>query len=292
MNLIILSSIPKYVLALIIIEAIIMVALGGFLIVDIIRSRIKTMKKEQKEAEEKRREAAEKSISLENDDPMYISSGITELEYLRRMNKEQKEYIELLEKRINLHKELQEDTSNMEYTEGEAEEVDELDAAVNDFLNSIPEKEEIVEEPQEEEFDSYEDLDIEDAKPTGEDTIILDDEPFDPNDKKEESSDGVLIHASSIKALVVEQDNSQTSDTSTANTSKGVVITASSIKGVVVDPEEKRKQQEKIQKFIKEQEALEVKPKEEDDPYKDEVYDLVEPWYCLAKPFQKKKKKI
>ena len=47
MNLIILSSIPDYVLAMIIIEAIIMMALGVFLIVDIIRSRIKAIKKEQ-----------------------------------------------------------------------------------------------------------------------------------------------------------------------------------------------------------------------------------------------------
>ena len=117
MNLIILSSIPDYVLAMIIIEAIIMMALGVFLIVDIIRSRIKAIKKEQKEAEEKRNQAREASISLDSaEDEAYISSGLSELEYLRRMNKEQKEYIELLEKRINLKRELQEDVSNMEYS--------------------------------------------------------------------------------------------------------------------------------------------------------------------------------
>ena len=288
MNLIILSSIPDYVLAMIIIEAIIMMALGVFLIVDIIRSRIKTIKKEQKEAEEKRNQAREASISLDSaEDEAYISSGLSELEYLRRMNKEQKEYIELLEKRINLKRELQEDVSNMEYSEGEVEEPDELDQAVNDFLNSIPSKEE---EYQEEVYEESEETDLEECAPTGEDTIIPADEPFDPKDKKDED-DSVVIHASNIKALVVEPSEDIKKDSTSGKDSKGVVITASSIKAVVVDPEEKRKKQEKIAQFIKEQEANEVKPKVEDDPYKDEVYDIVEPWYCLAKPFVKKKKK-
>jgi hypothetical protein len=71
MNLIILSSIPGYVLAMIIIEAIIMMGLGGFLIVDIIRSRIKAIKKEKEEEEARKREAAQKSISLDNPEENY-----------------------------------------------------------------------------------------------------------------------------------------------------------------------------------------------------------------------------
>ena len=45
MNLIILSKIPSFVLALIIIEVVIMVGLGGFLIFDIVKGKLKERKK-------------------------------------------------------------------------------------------------------------------------------------------------------------------------------------------------------------------------------------------------------
>ena len=44
MNLIILSKIPSFVLALIIIEVVIMVGLGGFLIFDIVKGKLKERK--------------------------------------------------------------------------------------------------------------------------------------------------------------------------------------------------------------------------------------------------------
>ena len=68
-----------------------------------------------------------------------------------------------------------------------------------------------------------------------------------------------------------------------------LVFTASSLKAVVEDPLEQKRKQEKIQAFLKsykeDEEAI------EDIPNEDIEYDLVEPWYCQAKPFVKKKKK-
>lgn len=258
MNLIILSSIPGYVLAMIIIEAIIMMSLGGFLIYDIIRSKIKAIKKEKQEEEARKLEAREKSISLDTkEEDLYSSSGVSELEHLRRMNQEQKEYIALLEKRISLSKQLHEvDDSNGEYVEEVIqEETDEIDEAVEEFLNSIPHKEEC--QPQEEDLNS---------EPTGEDTVLFDDEAMD-------------IEPEEIKIQ---------------KPSSGVVITASSFKSEPVDLEEKRRQQEKIMAFLKEQEEQEKKEEVIEDAIDnpiEENYDIVEPWYCLAKPFVKKKKK-
>ena len=59
MNLIILSKIPSFVLALIIIEVVIMVGLGGFLIFDIVKGKLKERKKMEgkKKAEKKERKA-------------------------------------------------------------------------------------------------------------------------------------------------------------------------------------------------------------------------------------------
>ncbi|MBQ4356684.1 MAG: hypothetical protein II788_01725, partial [Acholeplasmatales bacterium] len=68
-----------------------------------------------------------------------------------------------------------------------------------------------------------------------------------------------------------------------------MVFTASSLKAVGEDPLEQKRKQEKIQAFLRsykdEEEVIEEEPEE------DIEYDLVEPWYCQAKPFIKKKKR-
>ena len=264
MNLIILSSIPGYVLAMIIIEAIIMMGLGGFLIVDIIRSRIKAMKKEREEAEARKREAAQKSISLDDSNSDYGNLGLSELEYLRRMNKEQKEYIELLEKRISLKKDL--DSLEAKPEEVEYEEVEEAPEAIeednsfDEFWNSIPVKEGVS---------------LDEGEPTGEDTVLSYDEPLDDSLEIPEEEAEEYEHNKNVVIPIPRE---------------GVVITASSLKGNTIDPDEKRRQQEKIQAFLKEQEKLEEAPKAE-EVIENITYDIVEPWYCLAKPFVKKKKK-
>lgn len=266
MNLIILSSIPGYVLAMIIIEAIIMMGLGGFLIVDIIRSRIKAIKKEKEEEEARKREAAQKSISLDNPEENYSNLGLSELEYLRRMNKEQKEYIELLEKRISLRRDLDslEAKPEEEYEEVVEEEnpnAIEEDTSFDEFWNSIPVKEGVT---------------LDEGEPTGEDTVLSFDEPMDEDlGVSEEETTEEYEHNKNVVIPIPRE---------------GVVITASSLKGNTIDPDEKRRQQEKIQAFLKEQGELEESPKVEEEK-EDIQYDIVEPWYCLAKPFVKKKKK-
>ena len=68
-----------------------------------------------------------------------------------------------------------------------------------------------------------------------------------------------------------------------------MVFTASSLKAVEEDPLEQKRKQEKIQAFLRSyKDEEEVK---EEEPQEDIEYDLVEPWYCQAKPFIKKKKR-
>lgn len=144
MNLVILSSIPKFAMAFIVIEAIVMMTLGGFLVADIIRSRIQEVKKERMESKERNIEAAKKSMEYdeakEEDVPEEAKAHIS---YLERLNAQQKEYVLLLEKELKLRKELQEmgadvplasDVNNYVAPEDEDDEF----AA---FIDSVPEKE-------------------------------------------------------------------------------------------------------------------------------------------------------
>ena len=153
MNLIILSKIPSFVLALIIIEVILMVGLGGFLIFDIVKGKLKERKKKREEEEAFKREAREKSISLDSQEDTYLDTGMSELEYLRKMTLEQREYIDALEKRIRLTEEIENQNvhQNIEYVE-EEEAINE-DEGFNEFWDSIPVKEDVTIESEEDTFE-------------------------------------------------------------------------------------------------------------------------------------------
>ena len=127
-----------------------MVGLGGFLIFDIVKGKLKERKKKREEEEAFKREAREKSISLDSQEDTYLDTGMSELEYLRKMTLEQREYIDALEKRIRLTEEIENQNvhQNIEYVE-EEEAINE-DEGFNEFWDSIPVKEDVVIESEEE----------------------------------------------------------------------------------------------------------------------------------------------
>jgi Na+-translocating ferredoxin:NAD+ oxidoreductase RnfG subunit len=173
MNLIILSSIPKFAIVLIVIEAIVTILLGGFLVADMIRSKIHDTKKARQEEKEKNYQAAQKSMEIEDHadhEEEAPEEAKAHLSYLERLNAQQKEYVMLLEKELKLRKELQDMgadvplASDVDNYVAPEDEDDEFAA----FLESVPEKnnEEVVEEPIEEEALEEEAIEIQ------EDTIL------------------------------------------------------------------------------------------------------------------------
>ena len=328
MNLIILSKIPSFVLALIIIEAILMVGLGGFLIFDIVKGKLKERKKKREEEEAFKREAREKSISLDSQEDTYLDTGMSELEYLRKMTLEQREYIDALEKRIRLTEEIENQNvhQNIEYVD-EEEAINE-DEGFNEFWDSIPVKEDVAIESEEEAFEeTLEDPGEESVEETFEEAFeeTMEDsaeesveeyleEAFEEameepdeesveealeetSEESEEESFEEAMEETSEKSEeeILEEAFDEAEDLNEnqvqmeRDSNETLVFTASSLKAVVEDPLAEKRKQEKIQAFLKNyQEEEEVI---EDIPNEDIEYDLVEPWYCQAKPFVKKKKK-
>ena len=340
MNLIILSKIPSFVLALIIIEVIIMVGLGGFLIFDIVKGKLKERKKKREEEEAFKREAREKSISLDSQEDTYLDTGMSELEYLRKMTLEQREYIDALEKRIRLTEEIENQNVHQKIEYVDEEEAINEDEGFNEFWDSIPVKdgvviededealeesleeiaeeseeetfeeaiEEIAEESEEETFEeAIEEIAEESEEETFEETL---EEPAEESEEEtfeealeetvEESEEESLEEAleetseeseeeSLEEAFDEAEDLNSNQVQMERDSNETLVLTASSLKAVVEDPLEQKRKQEKIQAFLKSyKEDEEVI---EDIPNEDMEYDLVEPWYCQAKPFVKKKKK-
>ena len=297
MNLIILSKIPSFVLALIIIEVVIMVGLGGFLIFDIVKGKLKERKKKREEEEAFKREAREKSISLDSQEDTYLDTGMSELEYLRKMTLEQREYIDALEKRISLTEEIENQNvpENVEYVD-ENETINE-DEGFNEFWDSIPVKEGVILEDEEEPLESMEEPAEESIEETLEESIeepaeesveeALEETIEEPEDTSvtEESEDtsaeeSAFDEAEDLNANPVQKER---------DPNEPMVFTASSLKAVEEDPLEQKRKQEKIQAFLRSyKDEEEVK---EEEPQEDIEYDLVEPWYCQAKPFIKKKKR-
>ena len=308
MNLIILSKIPSFVLALIIIEVIIMVGLGGFLIFDIVKGKLKERKKKREEEEAFKREAREKSISLDSQEDTYLDTGMSELEYLRKMTLEQREYIDALEKRIRLTEEIENQNAhqNIEYVE-EEETINE-DEGFNEFWDSIPVKEDVTTEPEEETFEealeeiaeesedeTFEESMDEIAEESEEETFEEAMEETSEESEEETFEEALEEIAEESEEEILEETFDEAEDLNEnqvqmeRDSNETLVFTASSLKAVVEDPLEQKRKQEKIQVFLKnykeEEEVI------EDIPNEDIEYDLVEPWYCQAKPFVKKKKK-
>ena len=298
MNLIILSKIPSFVLALIIIEVVIMVGLGGFLIFDIVKGKLKERKKKREEEEAFKREAREKSISLDSQEDTYLDTGMSELEYLRKMTLEQREYIDALEKRISLTEEIENQNvpEKPEYVD-ENETINE-DEGFNEFWDSIPVKEGVIledeEEPLEETIEepaeeSVEEVIEESMEEPAEESVeeALEEAIEEPEDTSvtEESEDtsaeeSAFDEAEDLNANPVQKER---------DPNEPMVFTASSLKAVEEDPLEQKRKQEKIQAFLRSyKDEEEVK---EEEPQEDIEYDLVAPWYCQAKPFIKKKKR-
>ena len=344
MNLIILSKIPSFVLALIIIEVILMVGLGGFLIFDIVKGKLKERKKKREEEEAFKREAREKSISLDSQEDTYLDTGMSELEYLRKMTLEQREYIDALEKRIRLTEEIENQNVHQKIEYVEEEEAINEDEGFNEFWDSIPVKEDVVIEDEEETFEeafeetmedpaeeseeetfeeAFEEIAEESVEETFEETMedpteeYLEEafeetmeEPAEESveeafeetmeeiaeESEEESFEETMeeIAEESEEEILEEafdeaEDLNENQVQMERDSNETLVFTASSLKAVVEDPLEEKRKQEKIQAFLKsykeDEEAI------EDIPNEDIEYDLVEPWYCQAKPFVKKKKK-
>ena len=298
MNLIILSKIPSFVLALIIIEVVIMVGLGGFLIFDIVKGKLKERKKKREEEEAFKREAREKSISLDSQEDTYLDTGMSELEYLRKMTLEQREYIDALEKRISLTEEIENQNvpENIEYAD-ENETINE-DEGFNEFWDSIPVKEgviledeeepleESIEEPAEESVEEVIEESIEEpARESVEEALeeaIEEPEDTSVTEESEDTSaeESAFDEAEDLNANPVQKER---------DPNEPMVFTASSLKAVEEDPLEQKRKQEKIQAFLRSyKDEEEVK---EEEPQEDIEYDLVAPWYCQAKPFIKKKKR-
>jgi len=314
MNLIILSKIPSFVLALIIIEVVIMVGLGGFLIFDIVKGKLKERKKKREEEEAFKREAREKSISLDSQEDTYLDTGMSELEYLRKMTLEQREYIDALEKRISLTEEIENQNvpENTEYVD-ENETINE-DEGFNEFWDSIPVKEGVILEDEEEPLEeSMEEPAEESIEETLEESM---EEPAEES-IEETLEESMEEPAEESVEEVIEESIEEPEDTSVTEESEDtsaeesafdeaedlntnpvqkerdpnepMVFTASSLKAVEEDPLEQKRKQEKIQAFLRSyKDEEEVK---EEEPQEDIEYDLVEPWYCQAKPFIKKKKR-
>ena len=289
MNLIILSKIPSFVLALIIIEVVIMVGLGGFLIFDIVKGKLKERKKKREEEEAFKREAREKSISLDSQEDTYLDTGMSELEYLRKMTLEQREYIDALEKRISLTEEIENQNVHQKFEYVDENEPINEDEGFNEFWDSIPVKEGVIledeEEPTEEQLEEPTEEQLEEpteetmeepAKESVEEAIEETIEELEDTSATEDAFD----EAEDLNANPVQKER---------NPNEPMVFTASSLKAVGEDPLEQKRKQEKIQAFLRsykdEEEVIEEEPQE------DIEYDLVEPWYCQAKPFIKKKKR-
>ena len=308
MNLIILSKIPSFVLALIIIEVIIMVGLGGFLIFDIVKGKLKERKKKREEEEAFKREAREKSISLDSQEDTYLDTGMSELEYLRKMTLEQREYIDALEKRIRLTEEIENQNVHQKIEYVDEEEAINEDEGFNEFWDSIPVKDGVVIEDEDEALEeSLEEIAEESEEETFEETLEepaeeSEEESFEEaleetvEESEEESFEETLEETSEeSEEEYIEEAFDEAEDLNSnqvqmeRDPNETLVFTASSLKAVVEDPLEQKRKQEKIQAFLKSyKEDEEVI---EDIPSEDIEYDLVEPWYCQAKPFVKKKKK-
>ena len=304
MNLIILSKIPSFVLALIIIEVVIMVGLGGFLIFDIVKGKLKERKKKREEEEAFKREAREKSISLDSQEDTYLDTGMSELEYLRKMTLEQREYIDALEKRISLTEEIENQNVHQKFEYVDENEPINEDEGFNEFWDSIPVKEGVILEDEEESTEEQTEEPIEEQleesieEPTEEQLEEPTEEQLEePIESMEEPAEESVEEA--IEEL---EDTSATEDAfdeaedlnanlvqKERDPNEPMVFTASSLKAVGEDPLEQKRKQEKIQAFLRsykdEEEVIEEEPEE------DIEYDLVEPWYCQAKPFIKKKKR-
>lgn len=300
MNLIILSKIPSFVLALIIIEVVVMVGLGGFLIFDIVKGKLKERKKKREEEEAFKREAREKSISLDSQEDTYLDTGMSELEYLRKMTLEQREYIDALEKRISLTEEIENQNvpEKIEYVE-ENEAINE-DEGFNEFWDSIPVKEGVILEDEEEPIEEQQEEPTEESM---EEPLESMEEPA--LESVEDTLEEVMeepAEESVEEAIKEPEDTSATESTfdeaedlnvnpvqKERDPNEPMVFTASSLKAVEEDPLEQKRKQEKIQAFLRSyKDEEEVK---EEEPKEDIEYDLVEPWYCQAKPFIKKKKR-
>ena len=298
MNLIILSKIPSFVLALIIIEVVIMVGLGGFLIFDIVKGKLKERKKKREEEEAFKREAREKSISLDSQEDTYLDTGMSELEYLRKMTLEQREYIDALEKRISLTEEIENQNVQQKTEYADENETVNEDEGFNEFWDSIPVKEGVIledeEEPLEESIEepaeeSVEEVIEESMEEPAEESVeeVIEESMEEPEDTSvtEESEDtsaeeSAFDEAEDLNANPVQKER---------DPNEPMVFTASSLKAVEEDPLEQKRKQEKIQAFLRSyKDEEEVK---EEEPQEDIEYDLVAPWYCQAKPFIKKKKR-
>ena len=298
MNLIILSKIPSFVLALIIIEVVIMVGLGGFLIFDIVKGKLKERKKKREEEEAFKREAREKSISLDSQEDTYLDTGMSELEYLRKMTLEQREYIDALEKRISLTEEIENQNVQQKTEYADENETVNEDEGFNEFWDSIPVKEgviledeeepleETIEEPAEESVEEVIEESMEEpARESVEEALeeaIEEPEDTSVTEESEDTSaeESAFDEAEDLNANPVQKER---------DPNEPMVFTASSLKAVEEDPLEQKRKQEKIQAFLRSyKDEEEVK---EEEPQEDIEYDLVEPWYCQAKPFIKKKKR-
>ena len=292
MNLIILSKIPSFVLALIIIEVVIMVGLGGFLIFDIVKGKLKERKKKREEEEAFKREAREKSISLDSQEDTYLDTGMSELEYLRKMTLEQREYIDALEKRISLTEEIENQNVHQKFEYVDENEPINEDEGFNEFWDSIPVKEGVIledeEEPTEEQLEEPTEEQLE--EPTEEQL----EEPLESMEEPaEESVEEAIEELEDTSATEDAFDETEDLNANPVQKERDpnepMVFTASSLKAVGEDPLEQKRKQEKIQAFLRsykdEEEVIEEEPQE------DIEYDLVEPWYCQAKPFIKKKKR-
>jgi hypothetical protein len=284
MNLIILSKIPSFVLALIIIEVVIMVGLGGFLIFDIVKGKLKERKKKREEEEAFKREAREKSISLDSQEDTYLDTGMSELEYLRKMTLEQREYIDALEKRISLTEEIENQNVHQKFEYVDENEPINEDEGFNEFWDSIPVKEGVIledeEEPTEEQLEEHTEEQLEEPLEAME-------EPAE--ESVEEAIEELEDTSATEDAFDETEDLNANPVQKERDPNEPMVFTASSLKAVGEDPLEQKRKQEKIQAFLRsykdEEEVIEEEPEE------DIEYDLVEPWYCQAKPFIKKKKR-
>ena len=281
MNLIILSKIPSFVLALIIIEVVIMVGLGGFLIFDIVKGKLKERKKKREEEEAFKREAREKSISLDSQEDTYLDTGMSELQYLRKMTLEQREYIDALEKRISLTEEIENQNVHQKFEYVDENEPINEDEGFNEFWDSIPVKEGVILEDEEESTEEQTEEPIEEQ---------LEESMEEPAEESVEEAIEELEDTSATEDAFDEAEDLNVNPVQKErDPNEPMVFTASSLKAMGEDPLEQKRKQEKIQAFLRsykdEEEVIEEEPEE------DIEYDLVEPWYCQAKPFIKKKKR-
>ena len=270
MNLIILSKIPSFVLALIIIEVVIMVGLGGFLIFDIVKGKLKERKKKREEEEAFKREAREKSISLDSQEDTYLDTGMSELEYLRKMTLEQREYIDALEKRISLTEEIENQNVHQKFDYVDENEPINEDEGFNEFWDSIPVKEGVILEDEEESTEEQTEEPIEEQLEES-----IEEQLEEPLESMEEPAE-----ESVEEAIEEPEDTSATEDAfdeaedlnanpvqKERNPNEPMVFTASSLKAVGEDPLEQKRKQEKIQAFLRsykdEEEVIEEEPEED-----------------------------